>query len=200
MKKKYFLSLLAFVWVNAWAANYGLPIFNDTSLYYYVPESKLEKQEKGLLASVSYSASRGNLESWSLFYGCRQCDLQNIILVNKKTKEKKPLFDSEKKISSFFVTNQSDLKKKFPPLLFLTLKTGAKAENVEFYIANLDGTKLNRVSPEGQTVVSYDFDTSNKKLILLLRKVSTKEDILNPAHPFIVDLQRASAAVPLFEN
>jgi hypothetical protein len=201
MKTKIYLcALIITSCINTWAANYELPILNNESPYYYVPQSKLEKQEKGLFSSVSYTAGSGYFESWSGFFGCRRCDLQNIILVNKKTKERKALFDSERKISSFFVTNESDAKKKIPQLLFAMLKTGPKGENFEFYIANLNGTNLIRVSPEGQTVVSFDFDIFNKKLILLLRTISAKDDVLNPSRPFIVDLQKVATAVPLMEN
>lgn len=201
MKTKTFLcTLIITSYTNTWAANFELPIINNESPYYYVPQSKLEKQEKGFFSSVSYTAGSGYFGSWSGFYGCRQCGLLNIILVDKKTKEQKTLFDSEKKISSFFMTNESEAKTKIPQLLFVMLKTGPKEENSEFYIANLDGTNLIRVSPEGQTVVSFDFDNFNKKLIMLLRAISTKDDVLNPSRPFIVDLEKVATAVALLDN
>jgi hypothetical protein len=201
MKYRLVASMFALSYgLHSWGTNYELPIISDTSPFYYVPQSKLEAQEKGIFSSKSYGGSGSYLESWSAFYGCRRCEFQNIILVNKKTNRKKALFESEKRISSFFVPTQKDAKGKLPPLLYLTLNTGSKPENTEFFVAHLDGSNLTRVSPEGHTVSSYDFDTQNKKLILLHRKSSTKEDTVSPARPFIVDLQKIGIASALLEN
>ena len=142
---------------------------------------------------------QGHFESWSVFYGCRRCDWLNVVLVNKKTGVKKPLFETEKKISAFFVPKELETKSKLPNLVYLILSAGKDLSISEFYIANFDGSNLKRVSPEGQTVVTYDFDIPNKKLFLLLRETGPESE-QNDSRPYIVDLSKSFVAAPMLEK
>ena len=197
------LLLISFIFasgaMDARASNFGLPLVSEASPFYYVPQSKLKSSEKGILKRLSsYSDSGSHFGSWLIFSGCRSCELENIILVNKKTKAKKSLFENDGKITSFYFTSAVNLKKKIPPLLFIAKEEAQ--ERTDFYIAKLDGSNLRKISPEGFDVVDHSIDTDNKKLFLLLRKMVEKPEQVEPTLPYMVDLEKLEVASPLLGN
>ena len=202
MKRTLFFAFFTFSFGVSWAANFGLPIINKASRYYYVPQLKKEKAGgKSFLSSSSYSGSGfEHLKIISFFSGFSRCDWQNVILVDKKTGLQKPLFKEIHKITAFFITTENDPKLKLPQLMLIATKEEGENAPTEFYVANSDGTDLKRVSPVGKNVISYDVDSQEKKLILLLNADSPDDSITKEAQPYVVDLKKISEAIPMIEQ
>ncbi len=175
--------------------NYGQVINHEQSHFYYIPQLSGDSG-KGFGSIMSYSAGGGDsVLAYNSFIGMRNCNCENIILVDKNNLKPKPLFDSPIKIESFLILDPK-LNKENPEiskLMFLITKTNAEAPR-RLSIAHLDGTGIKIITPENLDLTSLDFDLKRARAFVLLKKLDEKE----PSNkPYMIDLKTQALASPL---
>ena len=171
--------------------NFGLPMIFEQSNYYYIPLNLPERS-----SNLSYSAIGGDSIGVAS-YGLRlsRCNCENIFIVDKKTLKKKALLEQSAVIDTFVLLDPKTTRAR-PELsklihFFWREKDGSPRR---FSVANLDGTEMKTLSPEGADVAQFDFDLKHGRMLLTLRPKGPK-DVNTVAA--MVDLKAKSPAVLL---
>ncbi len=198
--------LLIFLWgsgmfgknaeVKSEEKSYAQPIIFESSQYYYVPQ--LNRDSKSSSLSYSYSGSGSDIGVDSrYFFGNRNCNYANVILIDKIHLKKKLLFEKEVRIESFFIldSKQTKLSPDLSKLIFIVSK--AKIEDPRrLSVVQFDGTGMKSLTPDNLDVTALDFDLKRGRAFVLLKKMEPKE---SPTLPYMIDLKTGAQAVPLID-
>ncbi len=178
---------------------YGLPLAVEGSDFFMIPvtlEKKKQGEERGMLRremSLKTSSYDSDYSSYSPYGG----PYYNLIMMNKKTGESRPLLSDKGFISGIYFPEKSYSKKEVEPkLTFMLLrisKTDTNADGMinerdasSGFLASIDGAHLTQVTPDHTQMRSWNFDSETQRLFIEVVQDANRDQKYNWDDPQIV--------------
>jgi len=173
---------------------YGLPLSLEESDFFMIPvklEKKKQGQEREMLRSevagrsFSYD-SKMSYSSYSSHWG----PYYNIVFINKKTGESRPLLANKGYIDGVYFPEKKYDKKETevkPTFLLLNIATADTNDDGVInekdasagFIASIDGAKLTQITPDNTQMRGWFYDSDSQRLFVEIVRDANKDRKFN---------------------